>query len=113
MPQVRVLNVAEKPSVAREITRHLGGQNVSRRYCHGVSVSEFLGVGMALEYAFQTLYFRWFNNMFDCDSIVGFSKSIYVATKELFSLSLVKSISLFCPVNQTKEGEAPANDMNV
>ena len=46
MPQVRVLNVAEKPSVAREITRHLGGQNVSRRYCHGVNVSEFLGFGI-------------------------------------------------------------------
>lgn len=29
--EIRVLNVAEKPSVAREITRHLGGHNVSRR----------------------------------------------------------------------------------
>ncbi|CAK9108079.1 DNA topoisomerase 3-alpha, partial [Durusdinium trenchii] len=38
---VRVLNVAEKPSVAREITRHLGGPNISRRHCHGSLVTEF------------------------------------------------------------------------
>lgn len=38
---IRVLNVAEKPSVAREITRHLGGGNVSRRQHRGSWVSEF------------------------------------------------------------------------
>ena len=38
---IRVLNVAEKPSVAREITRHLGGGQVSRRQHRGSWVSEF------------------------------------------------------------------------
>lgn len=38
---IRVLNVAEKPSVAREITSQLGGGGVSRRNSHGVPVTEF------------------------------------------------------------------------
>ncbi|CAE7267902.1 TOP3A, partial [Symbiodinium necroappetens] len=37
----RVLNVAEKPSVAREITSQLGGGGVSRRNSHGIPVTEF------------------------------------------------------------------------
>lgn len=59
MPQVRVLNVAEKPSVAREITRHLGGHNVSRRYCHGVNVSEFLGIGIFGKCVSDTIRILW------------------------------------------------------
>ena len=39
--EIRVLNVAEKPSVAREITRHLGGGAEERRQVHGSWVAEF------------------------------------------------------------------------
>ena len=40
--EIKVLNVAEKPSVAREITRHLGaGTAVNQRSVRGVNVSEF------------------------------------------------------------------------
>lgn len=39
--QIRVLNVAEKPSVAKEITRHLGGGHVDRQNVHGSWVAEF------------------------------------------------------------------------
>eukprot|EP00927_Polykrikos_kofoidii_P048979 TRINITY_DN43132_c0_g1_i1.p1 TRINITY_DN43132_c0_g1~~TRINITY_DN43132_c0_g1_i1.p1 ORF type:complete len:1021 (+),score=115.04 TRINITY_DN43132_c0_g1_i1:71-3064(+) len=38
---IRVLNVAEKPSVAREITRQLGGPGAVRQDGHGMHVSEF------------------------------------------------------------------------
>jgi len=39
--EIRVLNVAEKPSVAREITKHLGGAGAERRQINGVHVAEF------------------------------------------------------------------------
>ena len=40
--EIKVLNVAEKPSVAREITRYLGaGTAVNQRSVRGVNVSEF------------------------------------------------------------------------
>merc|ERR1719221_1132627 len=95
--EIKVLNVAEKPSVAREITKHLGGAGAERRDAHGSHISEFPFVlrgtqcrmvvtavrGHLLDLAFPDAYKNWKANN---PSVLFNAELLKVATEDSESL---------------------------